>query len=74
MLISSRALAWLGFGVALSFSTVAALRLYQAFTGRYDRAETLDDPLESAIVYMMAAAVSWIAGILAGHFLNEAAE
>ena len=74
MVILGRVLAWLGFIVAAGLLVMAGFRFYQGITGHYARAEALGDPLGSAIVYMMWAAVTWLVGMMAGHFLGDDTE
>lgn len=74
MVILNRMLIWLGFFIAMAFAGMAGFRLYQAITGQYGRGEALGDPLGSATVYLMGAAVAWLVSMLAKQFSEDEAK
>ena len=74
MVILGKGLAWLGFITAAGLLAMAGFRLHQGITGQYAPNEALGDPFGSAIVYMMWAAVAWLVGMMAGHFLGDDTE
>ena len=71
MVFIAKIATWIFLISTVGFMVMAALRIYQSFTGNYGREEANDDPLGSAIVYLMISAVLWILRISVKYFLEE---
>lgn len=74
MVILGKMLTWLGFIAATGLLLMSGFRFYQGFTGQYAYTEAFGDPVGAAILYLMAAAVTWLMGLLAGHLIEEDAQ
>ena len=71
MVILAKLVAWGCLISAIGFTVMATVCLYQSYTGKYGPQEAFGDPLGSAIVYLMAAAIVWMLRILAKNVVED---